>query len=344
MGDHPGSSFFCTLVADFNIPEMIKRATRFFLWIPVLLLMLFSCVKGYEPEPDPIFPVNNFTGQWKGSLPYSSSGPVSEILISLATYNKNTSLTGYMSTPDGIMIMDAKQFFNGMYLFTLRKNNNCQNWNVGGSSYLITTTSMGLNFGGTFCEEHPRDIEGTMARINPSPDTTVLLTLAAAGRHWAYDITDSTGMTFRMNKEMESELGNGVWRERTTFINGKSSSVSLQYLYITPVEYGELPVNDSLYADRMITYAIDSRPGTTYIQVTPEDSIITRVITKNVQVTVPAGTFRCIKMTKKYIALNAEGINADVETWFNTNVGTIKTVQYEGDSIIMTQVLMEKSW
>ncbi len=323
---------------------MIKKTFRLFLWLPVLNLVIFSCVKGYDPEPSPVFPIKDFTGQWKGTLPYSSSGPVSEIRISLMAYNKNTSLTGYMSTPDGILIIDNQQYFNGIYLFKLRNNNICSNWDVSGSLYLITTSSLGLSFGGTFCEEHPREIQGTMARMNASPDTTILLTMAVAGHQLKYDITDSSGITVQMTREFEYELGNGVWRERTSLSDKPGTLVSLKYLYITPVDWGELPGQDSLYADRMISFSIDAKPGTTYINVTPDDSITTKVISMNTQVTVPAGTFKCIKLTKKYVALTPKGINGNFETWFNNNFGTIKTLQYESDSVIMTQVLREKNW
>lgn len=323
---------------------MIKRCICFPILITIFALFLFSCVKGYDPEPDPVFPIKDFIGQWKGSFPYSSSGPVSEIRVSLLTYNKNNSLTGYMNTPDGILILDGQQFFNGIFFFSIRKNNNCPDWDVTGSAYLITTTNMGLAFGGTFCEEHPRDIEGTMGRISPSPDTTVLMTLAAVGHRLTYDITDTTGSTVEMIREIEYDLGNGVWREKTTLPGKYNSAVSLNYLFSTPVDWGELPAHDSLYADRMINYSIDARPGTTYIHVTPDDSITTRILSLNTLVNVPAGTFKCIKMSKKYVALTPREADRYFEIWLSNNYGTIQTMQYQGDSVIMTQVLKEKSW
>ena len=98
---------------EINFFLMNMRTFRPILWISLFSPILFSCVKGYDPEPDPVFPVREFEGQWKGTLPYSSSGPLSEIRISLAAYSNNTNLTGYMSTPDGILIIDGQQFFSG---------------------------------------------------------------------------------------------------------------------------------------------------------------------------------------------------------------------------------------
>jgi len=318
--------------------------SRLLLWAALISLILFSCVKGYDPEPNPVFPINNFTGQWKGSLPYSSEGPVSDIRVSLAAFSNNTNLTGYMSTPDGLLIMDGQQFFNGLYFFSIRKNANCPDWSVSGSAYLINTNNLGLSFGGTFCEVHPRDIVGTMGRINLAPDTTILLTMAAVGRRLIYDITDTSGTDYQMTQEVMKELGNGVWRESVTYSNPKPASSNRIYRFITPVEYGQMPDMDSLYTDCQISFSIDARLGKTYITVTPDDSIITRVISMNTQVTVPVGTFKCVKMTKEFIPLHSGGLSGYFETWFNNNYGTIKTLQYDGDSVIMTQVLKEKNW
>jgi len=312
-----------------------------------LAILMTACLKNKE-EPVAIFSMSDYVGQWKGIFPYNAvdDPSASELHMSLTTYAGNSILTGFINTPDGILILDNKMFFGGIFSFTVRNNSfdnpNCQSWDVGGSAYLLHINNIGLSFGGTFCGAHPKEIDGTITRESNLPDTTVFLTMAVAGRKLVYTVTDSVNISHDNSNEYQKDLANGLWR----ILVGREDIPywGTIYRYITPVEWGELPINDSTPSHQQTNYRIDARVGTKYITVTTADSIIITIQSLAEMVTVPAGTFKCVRMTKEYRAITPGGFSGFFETWFNNNTGMIKTLQYRNDSVVMTEVLKEKNF
>jgi len=323
---------------------------RFFIVISSVAVIFAGCVKHSDDPSIPVYGMNAYVGQWKGLFPTTTrdNNGSTEIRLSLVTFNNNTALTGFLNTPSGILILDQQIFFGDVFTFSIRNNSfdnpNCQMWNITGSAYLITVSNMGLMYGGTFCGEHPVNISGTMTQSSKFPDTTILLTMAGVGHKLVYDITESPDITYQLTTETQKDFGNGVYRILATRNNGQQPSSEIYYRYISPVEWGQLPGNDSIPSHMQVNYRIDAKVGIRYITVTSTDSIIITVKSLSENVTVPAGTFRCIKMTKEYKGLTPAAFSGFFETWFSNNFGMIKTLQYDGDSLLMTEVLKEKNF
>ncbi len=314
----------------------------------LLAFLLTSCLKNNE-DPVPEFKVNDYVGQWKGTFPYKATNdPLSELRMSLITYAGNSTLTGFLSTPYGILILDNTVFFGGVYSFSVRNNSfdnpQCQSWDVNGSAYLMNANNLGLSFGGTFCSVHPDEISGTMTKASDYPDSSVFLTYAAVGREFVYDVTEAQGIYYESILKIQKDFENGVWRTLLTPGNGQKSSSEIRYWFITPVEWGILPANDSMPGDQQVNYRIDARVGTKYSKAIGSDSVIVTIKSMGEMVTVPAGTFKCVKMAREYKSFTPGGYSDYNEIWLNNNVGIIKNLQYDGDSIIMIQVLKEKNF
>lgn len=315
----------------------------------VFIIFLTACSKNKE-EPSSVVKINDFVGQWKGLFPYNGNNDPStaELRASLATYAENSILTGFMKTPDGILIIDNKVFLDGVYTFSIRNNSfdnpDCQSWDVTGSANLYNEFYMGVNFGGIFCGVHPKDITGTMTKELSIPDTTVLLTMAAAGRKMIYSVTDSEGISFDQSTEFQKDLANGVWRILTTKTKGQQSPKEVSYQFITPVEWGQLPDNDSTPSHQQTNYRIDAKTGIKYITVTATDSIIVTIVSLDEMVTVPAGTFKCIKLARENKPIAPGGSEAFSKIWINNNTGIIKSLKYKGDSLVKTTLLKEKNF
>lgn len=320
---------------------------KFFQCCFLLSFLLTSCLKNNE-DPVPEFKVNDYVGQWKGTFPYkTTNAPASELRMSLITYSENSVLTGFISTPYGILILDNTAFFGGVYSFSVRNNSfdnpQCQSWDVNGSAYLMNASNLGLSFGGTFCSVHPDEITGTMTKASDYPDSSIFLTYAAVGRELVYEVTESEGASFTLRSTIQKDLKNGVWRIQLTRSGVKLPSET-SYQFITPVEWGELPEHDSMPAHQAVNYRIDAKVGVKYIKANCCDSIIITIKSLGETITVPAGTYKCVKMVREYKSVASEGSSAYYETWFNNNVGIVKNLQYVGDSLVMTEVLKEKNF
>ncbi|MEI6457273.1 MAG: hypothetical protein WCO93_13360 [bacterium] len=311
----------------------------------VFLFLFSSCLKNDE-EPVPVYTMNDYVGQWKGTFPMNAVDDpfASELKMSLIPYANNTILTGYLKSTDGILILDNAIFFGGVYSFTVRNNSfydpNCQSWNASGSAYLLHINNIGISYGGTFCGTKPIDITGTMTRASLQPDSSVFLTMAAAGHRLVYDVTMFSGINEEATMEYQKDLGTGVWRMKAT-LNGWPN---VAYLFVTPVEWGTLPMNDSLAEKKITAYRIDAKTGVKYITVTPGDSIISTVTSLGEMVTVPAGTFRCIKVTQEFKPLVTGGMDETREFWISNYFGMVMMNRYLNDSLVTTQVLKEKNF
>ena len=311
----------------------------------MFLFLFSSCLKNDE-EPVPVYSLNDYTGQWKGTFPATSVDDpyASEMKMSLIPYANNTVLTGYLNTSDGLLILDNAMFFGGVFSFTVRNNSfndpNCQLWNVSGSAYLLHINNIGISYGGTFCGTKPRDISGTMTRASLQPDSSVFLTMAVPGHRLVYEVRVDTSLLGEATLEYTKDLGTGVWRILTT-LNGFPS---VNYLFVTPVEWGIMPMNDSLAEKKIATYRIDAKAGIKYVTVTPGDSIISTVASLGEMVTVPAGTFRCIRVVQEYKPIVTPAMYEEREFWISNYFGMIKMNRYLNDSIVTTQVLKEKNF
>jgi hypothetical protein len=311
----------------------------------IFLFLFSSCLKNDE-EPVPVFTMNDYVGQWKGTFPTNAVDDpfASEMKMSFIPYANNTVLAGYLNTPGGILILDNALFFGGVFSFTVRNNSfndpNCQLWNVSGSAYLLHINNIGISYGGTFCGTKPTDISGTMTRTSLLPDSSLFLTMAAAGHRLVYDVTMNSGINEESTMEYLQDLGTGVWRMKAT-LNGWPS---VTYLYVTPVEWGTLPMNDSLAGKKITSYRIDAKTGIKYVTVTPGDSIISTVTSLGEMVTVPAGTFRCIKVIQEFKPLVTGGMDETRELWISNYFGMVMMNRYLNDSLVTTQVLKEKNF
>ncbi|MEI6456986.1 MAG: hypothetical protein WCO93_11910 [bacterium] len=313
----------------------------------IFLFLFSSCLKN-EEEPVPVYGMKDYVGQWKGTFPTNSvDNPLaSEWKMSIISYANNTVLTGYLNTSDGILILDNELFFGGVYSFAIRNNSfndpNCQLWDAGGSAYLLHINNIGISYGGTFCGTHPVNVSGTMTRTSLQPDSTIFLTMASVGRRLFYTATDSTGVSYDYSTEYKRELSNGLWQILTE--RDDMPYIVSSYRFITPVEWGNLPPNDSTPSHQQTHFRIDARVGTTYVSATAADSTIVTVKSLGEMVTVPAGTFKCIKLSAEYKPLQTGGLAGYSETWFSISSGIIKNLQYSGDSVVLTTVLKEKNF
>jgi len=312
----------------------------------IFLFFFSSCLKNNE-EPVTVYSMNDYVGQWKGTFPATSidDPSTSEMKMSLIPYANNTVLAGYLKTPDGILILDNAMFFGGIFSFTIRNSHfydpGCQAWNASGSAYLMHINNIGLSYGGTFCDAKPVDVNGTMTRSSTYSDSTVFLTMAAPGHMLTYQQQMSDTTLFEFYMEFLKDLGNGVWRMKSGF----GGMAVTTYLYVTPVEWGYLPTQDSLPGNKITAYRIDAKNGIRYVTVvSPGDTIISTIASLGENVTVPAGTFRCIKIVQEYKLLAGGGTDDTREIWLSNNFGIVKMQRYQNDSLVTTQVLKEKNF
>jgi hypothetical protein len=285
-------------------------------------------------------------GQWKGTFPTNSvDDPLaSEMKMSFIPYANNTTLTGYLNTPDGILILDNAIFFGNIFSFTIRNSHfydpNCQSWNASGSAYLLHINNIGLSYGGTFCGTKPTDVSGTMTRSSSNPDSTVFLTMALPGHRLTYDLQMYDTNQLELTHEYLKDLGTGVWRMKST-IGGASGT---SYLFVTPVEWGYLPINDSLPEKKITAYRIDAKTGIKYVSVvSPGDSIVSTVASLGEVITVPAGSFKCIRVEQEY-KFSGTGTKEFRVIWISNTCGMVKSNRYLNDSLVSTQLLKEKNF
>jgi len=316
-------------------------------------LICFSGCKKCDCFDSSKFGPNDFTGTWKGSISAFRDNKTviksGEIIIYSSGNGSN--LEGILNM-EGVYRLAGTQFNNGFWYFDVicsdTLNPECNNWSLAGFAVFSGEFHIDINMAGNECGKSGKQFvswEGGMDKYSDVPDSAVYYNFGKQGNTWRYLINKKNTDTCILEQKITEVPSAGLFNGTVTNYCGWQWKYKVFNWYVDPVMYS---IHDESGSGQVsAAFPIDVTAGRTYSYIHGSDTTQVTLISRDEQVTVPAGKFNCAKFQ---ITEPADTMRTVARTtyflWLSNQYGIIKKEVPDpiDPNSISTQLLLSKNF
>jgi len=333
-----------------NSPAMNRFI--FFVFALVFVFYLSGCKK-CDCFDSAKFGPNDFIGTWKGSISTFKDNKTVKKSGEIVIYSSGggSNLAGIINM-DGVNRIVGTQFNNGFWYFDVICNDTlnpeCNKWDLTGFAVFTGDLHIDFNMAGNECGKLGKQFvswEGGLDKYSDIPDSATYYNFGKQGNTWTYIIIKKSTDTCILEQKITDLPSAGLFNGTVSNSCGWQWQNKLFYWYLDPVMFS---INDGSGSGFVITsFPIDVAAGRNYSYIHGSDTTQVMLVSRDEQLTVPAGKFNC---TKFKIIETADTTRAETKTtyflWLNNQYGIIKKEVSNpiGPNDISTQVLLSKNF